>query len=66
MTTLLQSNKEKMVHVYFGIRPEKLWMTRSMILGWITRSDYLAHYDPVLWQAEATDKGAARTLPPER
>ena len=41
-------------------------MTRSMILGWITRSDYLAHYDPVLWQAETTDKGAVRTLPPER
>lgn len=46
-----------MIHVYFAIRPEKLWMTRSMILGWITRSDYLAHYDPASWEAEAVDRG---------
>lgn len=36
-------------HVYFAIRPEKLWMTRSMIRGWITREEYLKHYDPDQW-----------------
>ena len=57
-----------MIHVYFAIRPEKLWMTRSMILGWITRSDYLAHYDPALWQAESVDqrKRTAGAAAPER
>jgi len=39
-------------HVYFAIRPEKRWMTRSMIKGWITREEYLAHYDPELWALE--------------
>jgi len=37
-------------HVYFAIRPEKLWMTRSMIKGWITRDEYLAHHDPEKWK----------------
>lgn len=38
-----------MVHVYFAIRPEKLYMTRSMIRGWISRPEYEAHHDPQLW-----------------
>ena len=37
-------------HVYFAIRPEKRWMTRSMIKGWITREEYLEHYDPEQWK----------------
>lgn len=41
-----------MIHIYFGIRPEKLWITRSMILGWITRQEYIAHHDPERWAAE--------------
>jgi formate dehydrogenase subunit gamma len=41
------------VHIYFAIRPEKLWITRSMIFGWITRRDYLAHHDPARWNPEA-------------
>jgi cytochrome b subunit of formate dehydrogenase len=41
-----------MVHIYFAVRPEKLWITRSMIVGWITRGDYLAHHDPARWQPE--------------
>ena len=40
-------------HVYFAIRPEKRWMTRSMIKGWITREEYLEHYDPELWNLGA-------------
>ena len=44
-----------MAHVYFAVRPEKLWMTRSMFSGWITRDDYLRHHDPQRWPvAEAT------------
>ena len=33
-------------HVYFAVRPEKWWITKSMILGWITRRQYLEHHDP--------------------
>lgn len=39
-----------MVHIYFAIRPEKLYMTRSMIRGWITREEYEQNHDPELWQ----------------
>jgi formate dehydrogenase gamma subunit len=38
-----------MVHVYYAIRPEKLYMTRSMIRGWISRREYDDHHDPNLW-----------------
>jgi cytochrome b subunit of formate dehydrogenase len=36
-------------HVYFAVLPEKRWMTMSMIAGWITKKDYLAHHDPDRW-----------------
>jgi formate dehydrogenase subunit gamma len=36
-------------HVYFAVRPEKWWITRSMILGSITRRQYLEHHDPDRW-----------------
>ncbi len=36
-------------HVYFAIRPEKRWMTWSMINGWITRDRYLENHDPERW-----------------
>jgi len=42
-----------MAHVYFAIRPEKRWMTQSMIRGWIGRDDYLRHHDPDQWKADA-------------
>lgn len=38
-----------MIHIYFAIRPEKLWITRSMILGWITRGEHAEHHDPQRW-----------------
>ncbi|MBT4588685.1 MAG: cytochrome b/b6 domain-containing protein [Rhodospirillaceae bacterium] len=41
-----------LIHIYFGIRPEKLWITRSMLLGWISRSEYAKHHDPDLWAPE--------------
>ena len=36
-------------HVYFAVRPEKWWITKSMLLGWITRRQYLEHHDPDRW-----------------
>jgi formate dehydrogenase subunit gamma len=39
-----------MVHIYFGLRPEKLWITRSMIAGWITETEYVSHHDPARWK----------------
>jgi formate dehydrogenase subunit gamma len=36
-------------HIYFALRPEKWWITRSMLLGWITRREYLEHHDPDQW-----------------
>ncbi len=36
-------------HVYFAVRPEKWWITKGMILGWITRRQYLEHHDPQRW-----------------
>src|SRR5436190_17565412 len=36
-------------HVYFAVRPEKWWITKSMIFGWITRRQYLEHHEPGRW-----------------
>jgi len=38
-----------MIHIYFAFRPEKLFYTRSMILGWITREEYLSPHRPDRW-----------------
>ena len=38
-----------MVHIYFGIRPEKLPITKSMIFGWMSRDFYLEEHDPQRW-----------------
>jgi len=40
-------------HVYFAIRPEKWWITKGMILGWITRRQYLEHHEPDRWRVTA-------------
>jgi len=41
-----------MVHVYFGIRPEKRPITKSMIFGWMSRDYYLEEHDPARWPPE--------------
>jgi cytochrome b subunit of formate dehydrogenase len=41
-----------MVHVYFGLRPEKRAITKAMIFGWMSRDFYLEEHDPVRWPAE--------------
>jgi hypothetical protein len=39
-------------HVYFAVRPDKWWITNSMIFGWITRRQYLEHHDPNRWAVD--------------
>jgi cytochrome b subunit of formate dehydrogenase len=36
-------------HVYFAVRPDKWWITKGMIFGWITRRQYLEHHDAKRW-----------------
>jgi cytochrome b subunit of formate dehydrogenase len=43
------------LHIYFGLRPEKLFYTRSMIKGWISREELEANHDPERW---APDKSS--------
>jgi cytochrome b subunit of formate dehydrogenase len=43
-----------MVHVYFGLRPEKRAITKSMIFGWMSRDFYLEEHDPARWPVEGT------------
>jgi cytochrome b subunit of formate dehydrogenase len=43
------------LHIYFGLRPEKLFYTRSMIKGWISKEELEAHHDPERW---APDKSS--------
>ena len=38
-----------MAHIYFAIRPEKLWITKGMVFGDVTREDFLKHHDPQRW-----------------
>jgi cytochrome b subunit of formate dehydrogenase len=57
-----------MAHVYFAVRPEKWWLTRSMIKGWITRTEFLSHFDPEKWKvtdapADAPTPGAGSGAP---
>ena len=39
-------------HIYFALRPEKLWITKAMFFGTITRREYLEHHDPDRWVAD--------------
>jgi cytochrome b subunit of formate dehydrogenase len=36
-------------HIYMAIRPEKLFITKSMIFGWMDKRHYLEHHDPRRW-----------------
>jgi len=40
------------VHVYFAVRPEKLPITASMIVGTMSREFYLKEHDPKRWVIE--------------
>ena len=41
-----------MMHVYFGLRPEKRPITKSMIFGWMSRDFYLKEHYPARWPVE--------------
>lgn len=43
-------------HVYFALRPEKRWITWSMVRGWIDREHYQAHFDPAAWPVEGGER----------
>ena len=48
-----------MVHVYMGLRPEKWPITKSMIVGWMSRDFYIEEHDPQRWavkQSAQSDK----------
>jgi hypothetical protein len=45
-----------MVHVYMGIRPEKMPITKSMIFGWMSRDFYLEEHDPERWVVKSDKK----------
>jgi len=42
------------VHVYFAVRPEKLPITASMIVGSMSREFYLEEHDPLRWAVSPT------------
>ncbi len=48
-----------MAHLYFAARPEKRWITLSMLRGWISRERYLEHYDETRWPVGVTASGDA-------
>jgi formate dehydrogenase subunit gamma len=49
-----------LIHIYFAIRPEKLWITRSMILGWVPREKYRQNHDPERWATPGAEPAAQR------
>jgi len=40
-----------MIHIYFPLRPDEWWLTRSMFRGWISSKEYLDHCDSSRWAA---------------
>jgi formate dehydrogenase subunit gamma len=41
-----------MIHIYFALRPEEWWLTRSMFRGTISGKEYAEHCDANRWRAE--------------
>ena len=44
------------LHLYFVLRPENIFLLRSMVTGWITRREYLNHTDPARWRPEELEE----------
>lgn len=49
-----------MAHIYFALRPEKLAITRGMIVGSITREHFLEEHDPQRWNVVPKNPSPAR------
>ena len=45
-----------LIHVYMGLRPEKLPITKSMLFGYMERDFYLEEHDPERWPPTAQPK----------
>ena len=47
-----------LTHVYFAIRPDKFWLTKSMVYGYVDRKHYVQHHDPNRWvvSKESTER----------
>ena len=43
-----------LVHIYMAVRPEKLAITKSMIVGSMSREFYLEEHDPHRWVVESS------------
>jgi cytochrome b subunit of formate dehydrogenase len=48
------------VHVYFAVRPEKFEITKSMLVGSMSRDFYLREHDPDRWVVGATPSSPRR------
>jgi cytochrome b subunit of formate dehydrogenase len=44
-------------HFYLAARPDKFYLTKSMVTGTITREDYLGHYSPERWPVSENGSG---------
>jgi len=42
-------------HIYFAVRPEKMFYTRSMFTGWISEDEMSANHDPSRWSPKEAD-----------
>jgi formate dehydrogenase subunit gamma len=42
-------------HIYFALRPEKLFYTRSMVSGWMSEDEMTANHDTSLWSPKEAD-----------
>jgi cytochrome b subunit of formate dehydrogenase len=42
-------------HIYFAVRPEKIFYTRSMVSGWMSEEELSANHDPLKWTPRETD-----------
>ena len=42
-------------HIYFALRPEKLFYTRSMVSGWLSEDEMTANHDPSKWHPKEAD-----------
>lgn len=40
------------IHIYFALRPEKRFYTRSMVTGWISEDEMRENHDPSRWKVE--------------
>ena len=48
-----------LTHIYFAVRPDKIWLTKSMIFGSVDREQYLAHHDPNRWNVSESSSDAS-------